>query len=257
MANPFGGSDEALTVNQSHANYGNLIYAIIPRSASKVVEVINAQQITNLTGAYDADGYWHPNTTTLTAVEFTPTGITCVSTKTVISGWFRDAGAALGDYASEAGFRNSATGVAYSRASISAAGDAASARTQDNSYVQGPTTGASAVTSNTTFAFAHGQDSAGPNQKSWKRVGGSNTAMTPTTATFGTGASNNFDKVGFRNTSRFRFQYLFVYNAYLSDQDIDSIIDSPGDVLTYGGSGQPSGKRLGGVPFATLNRGVW
>jgi len=57
--------------------------------------------------------------------------------------------------------------------------------------------------------------------------------MTPTTATFGTGASNNFDKVGFRNTSRFRFQYLFVYNAYLSDQDIDSIIDRPDLVLSY------------------------
>ena len=234
MANPFGGGDQTLSKNANHTNQANLVFAVIPRSASKVVEVINSLSNTGLTGAYDSDGYWHPNTTSRTTVEFDcGAGYTVTSSKTVISGWYYDSGTSSPDFASSAGIRNSVAGTPWCIVNIPTDGSTCISQSRDNNFLAGPTTPTTSVTSHTAFAFATAQNSSGPAQKGWKRVGGSNTTFTPTAVTFSTGVNDTFNKVGFRNSSRFRFGYLFVYNAALSDADINAIIDAPGSVLSY------------------------
>lgn len=240
MANPFGGSDETLTVNGQYSNAANLIYAVIPRSSSKFVEVVNASVINGLQGAYDADGYWYTGDNVRQSIEFTnPSGLRCGHTHTIISGWYRNSAAGNQDFEGRAGLRNS-TSSAISSASMLTDGSSAYSRAIDNSFHLGPA-GSITTTSNTVLAIAHKHNASGPEQRGWRRVGGSNTNLTTTTATLTTTSADLFDKVGARTASKWRFQYLFVYNVYLDDAVINDIMDTPANVITVGsGSTAPT-----------------
>jgi hypothetical protein len=238
MANPFGSNDEALSKNTNHANQANLLYAVIPRSSSKVVEVVNSGSITGLTGAYNSDGYWHPNTTTRTDVVFTiaapwPVG----NNHTVITGWYRDMGAGSPTFAGTSGVYRDAQ-AAYSISTINTDGISITVGVRDNAYQLGPT-GNMDNQGNTVFAVAHKNSTSGPVQSGYRRIGSTNTTFTSTALTMGTGTSDQVNRVGVKTASRFPFQYLFIYNTALSDADINSIIDSPGSVLSYSSSGKP------------------
>jgi hypothetical protein len=236
MANPFGSNDEALSVNDQNQYSQNLVYAVIPRSASKVVEVINGGSITNLTGAYNADGYWHPNTTTRTDVVFTIASPWAVGTNhTVITGWYRDMGAGSPTFAATSGAYRDAQ-AAYTISTVNTDGISITVGVRDNAYQLGPT-GNMDNQGNTVFAVAHKNSTSGPVQSGYRRVGSTNTTFTSTALTMGTGTSDQVNRVGVKTASRFPFQYLFIYDTALPDADINAIIDAPGSIiLSYGGN---------------------
>jgi len=240
MANPFGSNDEALSKNTNHANQANLIHAVIPRSAEKFVEVISASSITGLTGVYDADGFWHPNTTTRTDVQFTistpwPVG----NNHTVIAGWYRNTGAGAPTSAPNAGALKFG-GTPLTISTLTSDGTQLSAFARDNSSQQGPGSYVS-MSANGAFAVCHKNNTTGPVQSGYRRVGSTNTPLTDTALTLGTTSSHNVDRVGIKTASRYPFLYLFIYDAALSDEDINAIIVTPGDVLSYtAGGGKPA-----------------
>lgn len=232
MANPFGSNDETLTVNGQYSNAVNLIYAVIPRSATKFVEVVNGS-VLQTTGVYDSDGYWYTGDNVRKSIEFDNTaGLRCGNTHTIITGWYRDSTAGTQDFEGRGGLRNTASS-AGSFANMTVDGVTVQSRAVDNSFNTGPL-GSITTTSNTVLAMVHKHNSAGPEQRGWRRVGGSNTNLTTTTATLTTTTADLFNKVGCRTASKWRFQYLFVYNAYLEDSVINDIMDTPANVITVG-----------------------
>lgn len=252
MANLFGSADETLSKNTGHTNQANLIYAVIPRSTTKFVEVINGWTQTVTEGTYDADGFWYPGTTltgpTWTLSSTFPVG----NSHTVISLWYRDTGAGNGSNGIQAGMYNVGGGVAYSEHFMALDGTSGLAKAQDNSYNAGPTSARDA-SGKTHIGMAHSHDSTIPAQvgflRSWASNvwpnSGSNDNETSGSSTFGTTGNNLLDRLEMRTASKWRFRCMFIYNAALSTTDINAILDDPGAVLTYSPSFIPRRSLLG------------
>jgi len=244
MANPFGAADEALSKNTGHTNQANLLYAFIPRSTTKIVEVINALTINPAGGNYDADGFWRFNSTTRTENAFTITARGAGDITTVIVGVRYNAGGdvniGIGEFA---GFFQS--------------GDATNNRffgrfyryaRNANAFIK-DAGGSDASGLNTTLpdpgadTFALAVKHNGSNaQSAFSRHTATSTSIgtDSTTALSSDGGLNRF---GVWSGTKYAYQYIFAYNAYLSDADIEAIMDNPGSVIdvTGGGGG-------GGVP---------
>lgn len=238
MANPFGGSDESLSKNTGHANQANLVYAWIPRSSTKIVEVINAQTINPAGGNYDADGYWRFNSTTRTENAFAVSGESAGDARTVIVGArYNSAGdvnISIGEFAGL--FKSGEATVnrflirlyRYARnvnAFVVDNGGGSAAGLNGSLPDPGDDTFGAAVKHNGTNA-----------QSCLYRVGSTTTQIGSDTFTGLSDSDNGLNRVGVWSGTKYAYQYIFVYNAALSDADINAIIDNPGGVISTGGA---------------------
>jgi hypothetical protein len=254
MANIFGANDEALLVNSNHPNAGDLLYAIIPRSTTKFVEVVSGYSGTlGTAGAYDSDGYLTSTTTTRLLVEMSITSGPMRSgyAHTIITGWKRDMGQGAPAFTTTGGMRIS-TATAFSNANLAIDGTTGYSKVFDNASTSGPT-GSVSLTGLTQFAFAHSQDPVAPAQIGYIRVDQANTNLTPTTATLTTGTNDRFDKVGFRTGSRYRCAFVFVFDVVVDPSIIDYTIDDPTLLISMQGGGVDSVRVDRG---RTLGRGL-
>jgi hypothetical protein len=257
MANPFGGSDEALTKNTGHTNQANLLFAMIPRSTTKWREVVNGADVTVGAGNYDADGYWRNGSTALATVEYAMgTARAPQDAVTVIVGIkYRSAGGSTGGI--RAGLSNDAE--TFSRQCL--------IFDEYNRQFMGSIRPFSGSSSNLEAAWnAPSADVFGAAVKrNGSNAGNALYRVSTTTTQAGSdslGSAGDFataslNRVGVRVTDKYEFQYVLVYNVALSDADIAAIIDNPGAVISQVSAGHPTPKRLAGVPFARLNPGVW
>lgn len=240
MANPFGGSDEPLTKNTGHANQANLIFAWIPRTTTKIVEVVNAATITPAGGTYDSDGFWLFNSTTRTDQAFTiasplsPGNAFTIITAAKFNGG-GDVNVALGETVGL--FANGNTQPRfyvrldrYSRAVNAFIRDAAGADANGlNASLPDP--GA-----DTFSAFVTGTVGA---QSCAYRLGGSTTSIGTDTEGGISTSDASLDRIGVQCGTKWFHQYVFVYNAVLSAGDRNAIMDNPGAVISQAGGGKP------------------
>jgi hypothetical protein len=241
MANPFGSADEALSKNTGHANQANLVYAMIPRSVNKWREVINGADITpDASGNYDADGYWRSSNTTANFAQYTiGSPLDTGDPRTIVVG-IRHNGAGGGSSTQpHAGVWNNANFTSQGRFWVRFQHYSREYQTQ---LIDGS---GNAISALTTSQYNPGADdsavylrasSASTLQEAKYRVSGANTSMG--SATSGVPLDNDayLDRVGVRLTNKWAVQYLFVYNALLSEADINAIIDDPGSVISQGGA---------------------
>jgi hypothetical protein len=251
MANPFGGSDEALTVNAGHANAANLIYAFIPRTAAKWREVVNGTDI-DVSGAagesYDAaTGYWIPGTNTVfNAVTAAIAARNIDQPWTIILGCKRTAAADAGTASANLniGLYRNATGPttepvlnirlnsvfhAIAGQMVDAAGGTAFNVERYPVSVTGP------------YGVMLKGD--GTYQSGFVRVGGVKTHTFPTTdpdtnavALLNTSLSD-LDRIQINTANDWPFLYFLVYDSALSNAHGEAIIDSPGDVISIAVAG--------------------
>jgi hypothetical protein len=242
MANPFGGSDEALSKNTGHTNQANLIYAVVPRTTSKIHEVITNTDFSGVaTGTYDADGYWTPNSTTVGTYSKAISARAINADWTIIVGCKRVPAAGNGSSHSFVGLGQTAT----SAAAYGGDGIFIARLNSEFEAIQGSQfDGGSAGINQEIYPVSdvdgpYGIALAGRNstaeQKGWIRTPGGSTLHTFTPATTSLNGSINLNYLLFHTQNRWPLQYLFVYDSYLSDTDINAIIDSPGSVLSAAG----------------------
>jgi len=227
MSNWFGTSDEPLYVNFSHAKAANLLYAVIPRSTTKAVEVVSGAVVTMSGGAYDAEGYWSSGITTRGQCEYTIVSGPMSSgyEHTVITAWVRDMGQGTPSATCHGGMRIS-TGSAFSYCSLTTDGLTGWSRVMDNSTASGPANNIT-MTGRTYFAFCHANFPTNTSQYGHIRFGTTNQNATNTALTFTTGTTDRFDRVGCRTASRYRWAYTMVWNVALGDTEMDAIMDDP------------------------------
>jgi hypothetical protein len=239
MANPFGGSDQGLSKNTGHANQANLLFAMIPRSTTKWREVVNGADVTVGAGNYDADGYWRAGSSTRVDVGYTiGSPPTPAATLTVIAGLkYNSAGDVSVSYGHASGLYNSAE--TFSRFHVQSDRYGQESRGQIMNEVGAGTglAGSWYNPGNDVFGFAIKRS--GGNVNGLYRVGSTTTAAgsdtgVPTTSEW---ANATLNRVGVRAGTKWQHQYVFVYNAALSDADINAIIDDPGAVITQAASG--------------------
>lgn len=251
MANPFGGSDQTLSKNGSHPQQGSLVGAMIPRSASKIVEVISSTTITPTTGTYNADGYFFgaSGTNEAQTAVMSPS-LQSAGSVTVIVGLLYNSGGASSGLGQGFGLTSSG-----SVAEVRLYGDRYSRRVNVSHYDPNsiaPTMGNAFVSpSGDTFAAAYAT-SAGA-QKGFIRIGTTTTNTSPATSsdTLTGGADLNTFRITL--ATQYGFQYVFIYNAFLTTPQIEAIMDDPGSVLSQSGGGGGGGP----LKLAVLTRPVF
>jgi hypothetical protein len=244
MANPFGGSDETLSKNTGHTNQENLIYAVVPRTTSKIVEVIGGTNLSGVaTGTYDSDGFWTPNSTTVGAYS------KAISARAINQDWTIILGCKGVNDDVSIGSTHSYVGLCEVD-TVPTATDAYCILKLDNQFraisaVQWDTAAAGVnqqiypVSNNGPYGIVLAGRNSPAAQKAWIRSAGSNIhTYTPTTTSLS--GSRNMNYLLFHTQNRWPLQYLFVYDAYLSDADINAIIDDPGAVISSASGGKPA-----------------
>lgn len=248
MPNPFGGTISGK--NTSHTNQNNLVYALIPRSTSNVREIVGDTAAT-LSGAsmgsYDADGYlFGSSATSASYASVTVGGLGNSAAQTVIMGmkWVGAGNSGIvGGYLSRSAepyvlsgiypdeyanrtrmritdgtrdFNNGylALSSAYSAAAVTSTAGAQKARYLNDSALNGNGGIAGTIQS-------HGSD-----------------------GTF-TMTGGNMDSLTIQVASAWGIQYLLIYNAVLSDGDIQAIMANPGAVVNQTGTNLPHQLRRG------------
>ena len=254
MANPFGGSDQALSKNTGHTNQANLVYAMIPRSTTKWREVINGSDVTVAAGTYDADGYWYAGSSTRVDVGYTlGAELAPTATFTVITAaLYRSGGDVSESTGHIAGLWDASDSLPLFCVQMDRYARQARGRARD---VGGSTSGVDGSWYNPgsdTFAFAHKQTSASTSSALYRVASTTTAAGTGSAAGMNTTAA--LDRIGVRAGTKYAHQYVFVYNAVLSDADINAIIDDPGAVITQAASGidLASSATAGATASATL-----
>jgi hypothetical protein len=246
MANPFGGNDEALSANTGHAKYSNLKYALVPRSVSKWRDVLSSADLTPDVngGSYDADGYFFgPSSTTNSTItkSISSSYLTSGGAKTIIVGFNylgTPGGAAMNFY----GLYSSSQGHVINFIEFDTFDDRVRRRCVDYNFNDANSAFLGSVS---TGSFAVVQKTVDGAQKNYLRRSTTNTGVgTDGTVSLGTGANDNLDRLRVVTYSRIGVQYIFVYDATLTDGECDGIIDSPGGVISYSGGG-------GGIPKST------
>jgi hypothetical protein len=236
MANPFGGSDQALSKNAGHANQASLLFAMIPRSTTKWREVVNGADVTVGAGTYDADGYWYAGSSARVDVGYTiGAALAPTSAFTVICGnTYRSGGDVntadghiVGMWDNDASFAR--FHIQFDRYARQGRG-----RVSDINGTGDGLNGSWHNPGADVFGFA--MKSSGSASSALYRVGSTTTAA-GTGNPGGLDTSIILDRVGVRAGTKFSHQYVFVYNAALSDADINAIIDDPGAVITQAASG--------------------
>jgi hypothetical protein len=240
MANPFGGSDEPLSKNTGHTNQANLIFALVPRSTTKVREVINGVDVTPAGGSgnYDADGYLRSTSGTLLTADYTIASPRSAgqATTTIVGLRYNSGGTGSGS-AMIVGMVNSAdygtTGVSrhlirpyvYSRVLYPFVRDAAGIdATMSNADPGADTCG----------AWVKGSDAVPSYSSSARASGVGNTSLGSSTNPNLSTTDASLDRLSIRVTSKWACQFVFVYDTVLSDADIEAIIDNPAGVLNVG-----------------------
>jgi hypothetical protein len=238
MANPFSGTITGK--NTGHTNQANLLYALIPRSTSSVIEVINSGTASlsgNAFGSYDADGYLIGGSTSSvsTAIYTVPT-FDITSSFTIIAG-FKYLGSGAGG-----AIRAGITHASNPAIKLEITPDYANRRGRPD-FSDG---GAQFLPGYTTFGADHvgiaakstpGAQSSGYVEGSSSPPSGTYTSIGTDTDTFSTVASD-LTLLFFQGVSSWGWQYVFVYNDDLSDANIESIIEDPGSVLSFGGASE-------------------
>jgi hypothetical protein len=239
MANPFGGSDQALSKNTGHAKQENLLFAMVPRSTTKWREVINAADVTVGAGNYDADGYWRAGSSTRVDVGYTiGSPLAPNATLTVIAGLkYNSAGDVSVSYGHASGLYNDAE--TFSRFHVQCDRYGRDSRGQIMTSSGAGTNLSAAWFNPGADVFAFAVKRSGGSVNGLYRVGSTTTAAGSDT---GVQTTNPWDvtslnRVGVRAGTKWQHQYVFVYNAALSDSDINAIIDDPGAVITQTASG--------------------
>lgn len=254
MANPFGGSDEALALNTGHGSYGSLVLCIVPRTTTKFREVVNSADVTTgETGTYDADGFWFGASSTRVASIYTiPTPFAAGSAHTVIYGLKRT-GSSVTDAAYVGLYKDGGTTVrSLSSLGNSSPPDQIYPQIRDADFDSGLSSFSTVTSSTNAFGGTHAHNGSNA-QKFFTRFSSTNDATQSTSATtLDTDSSANLDRAGVYATSRWGFQYLFVYSAYLDDSVIEAIIDDPTTVVsaassdvTVGASGSAATSGIG------------
>lgn len=252
MANPFGGSDEALSKNSGHTNQANLIYAVVPRTATKFREVIVGNDITVSSGTYDSDGYYIAPSTTLAEYWHTIASRNINQPWTVILGIRRTATGADNGTVSDHmffGLRKSTANVFPWNPQITIRANKTYAAIAGQMLDH---TSAPALSNepyplyNVTTVYGVAVKGDGTNQSGFVRIAGTDRHFFPATystatdtgyatVALSTASASDLDRIYLGLASQWPFQYLFVYDAALSVANIRSIIDSPGDVLSMAG----------------------
>lgn len=238
MANPFGSADEALTKNNGHTNAANLIFAWIPRSTTKIVEVVNAATINPAGGNYDADGYWRFNSTTRTEFAFTISpgkspgnAFTVITSNRYNSGG--DVSVALGHVAGMFA-TGSTTPRFFLRMDRYARSVNAFIRDNAGNDCNGLNSSLPDPGNDTFGAAVKGTSGS---QKAIYRVSGASTTIGTDTSALISTSDASLDRIGVLAGTKYAHQYVFVYNAALSDADINAIIDNPGGVINVASGG--------------------
>lgn len=251
MANPFGGSNETLTKNASHANQANLIYAFVPRSSSVVAEAINATTDTPTNvGSYDADGYLiGSSSVSVGTITRAVSGCNLNSALTLIVGFKRvTSGSSLnciyGVYTGivEQSIYAAANGQFAPTTNDDTGGQWYSYQTPANAFI------GCATTSRPTAQRGRWRTNTASQTTGWA----AGQAVTVGNYNYGASAMGTFRAQW--NTD-WGFQYAFIYadngqgsnTGALSTADIDAIIADPGAVLTQGAapaSGVPKTNRF-------------
>jgi hypothetical protein len=247
MANPFGGSDQALSKNTGHANQANLLFAMVPRSTTKWREVINAADVTVGAGNYDADGYWRAGSSTRVDVGYTlGSPLAPNATLTIIAGVkYNSAGDVSVSYGHVAGLFDADNTFTRFHVQLDRYNRDARGQIMQNTGAGTNLAASWHSPGNDVFAFAVKRS--GGTVNGLYRVGSTTTAAGSDTGvpTDSTWASTDLDRVGVRAGTKWQHQYVFVYNVALSDAEIDAIIDDPGAVLTQTSSFMPRRTLLG------------
>jgi hypothetical protein len=246
VANPFSGTITGK--NTGHTNQANLVYAMIPRSTTVIKEIItdtNATLSGAAVGSYDADGYIFGSTaaSNSTAV-LTGLSLNVQNAITIIAGIYYTG--TNGDGVPTIGMDDAGASTRYIRFR------------QDGYQRRGY-----AETSEGSLIFQSGYTSYGNNHiglasrttagaQAAKYIDGTTSPPSGTLTTYTTGTdtktfgSGGLDRIVFQFTATWGLQYLLVYNASLSDADIETIIENPGNVLSYeaGSSGIPKSTKF-------------
>jgi hypothetical protein len=255
MANPFGSADETLTKNTGHTNQANLIFAMIPRAANKWREVVTAVDVTpGSSGSYDADGYWRASGTSFVDVLLT-IAKSAGNAFTVIASSRYNSGGGGGGNACRFGMLDVAGNSrfcirhdVYSRQASGQIRDGSGTSTGVESSYYDPGVD--------TFSFA-AKNNGSTAQAGLYRVSGTTTAAGTGNTAMST-SDNALTRLGAQTTNKWACQYVFVYDASLSDADIEAIIDSPGGVISQGGTANQVVKVERGRTLARgLGRGIF
>jgi hypothetical protein len=236
MANPFGGSDEALSVVPGHTNAANLVYAMVPRTANKWREVVNAADVTpTASGNYDADGFWRSANTTFNVAAYTiGSPLNTGTARTMICAVRYNSGGGGSGGNPHAGCWNAVNfataGRFYLRMDIYAQQYQGHIMDDVGSSAVGLTS-AQYNPGNTTSSIVIRGNSATPAQSAYHRVGSTNTSMGTETSSAIKQNDAYLDRVGCRTTNKWAVQFVFVYNAVLSDADVNAIMDNPAGVI--------------------------
>lgn len=237
MANPFGSTDQTLSKNTGHTNQANLVRALIPRSASKWVEVISGSLPTvPASGTYDSNGYFFGANGTRQLMTYTlPSSLNPSSTWTIIIGATYNSGGSLGTGSGVLhGLRDSVGGVAFFSLKLERYSRGVTCLHTDSNGVNSDINNASANPGNDVFS-ASISNQAGNQKGFYKASGGSLTSIGTGTSTLG--GSAVCDVFDLWYASLYGVQYAFLYDSYLSDANIESIMDDPGAVISYAASG--------------------
>jgi hypothetical protein len=241
MANPFSGTITGK--NTGHTNQANLLYAVIPRSTSSIVEVINSYTMSlagAAVGSYDSDGYLIGGDAGATTYIY-KTGVAAfdfTSSFTIIAGIKYLGGGSGGD--TYGGIYHASDGSKRILLHPDVFAQRGRPDVTDGSL--------QFLTAYSDFASAHtgmalkstaGAQSSGYITGASSPPSGTYTSIGTDNETFNFTA--DMTQLTFATTAAWGWQYLFVYNDDLSDADIEAIIENPGGVLSFsGGSTKPA-----------------
>lgn len=255
MANPFGGT---LEVNQDHTNYASLQAAQIPRSTSLVKEVVSDANasITGSLAAYDSDGYLSASGSSVTIESTISSSVSMAGPCTIIT-FCRRVGTSVNDSVFKA--TNSSAGYVqvghYHDAYVYRCGTNVTDGTNNwqpghnmNYGDSNPRYLAIAVVNDPGASGGTRQRGRWRENTSLNASGGITATSSQSESTANLVTNNNNGQLNtvqaYFNTD-VMWQGTFVYNAALSDGDIDAIFADPGAVVSQTGGGG------GGVPKST------
>jgi hypothetical protein len=249
MANPFGSADETLSKNGGHVNQANLIFALIPRAANKMVEVINAATVTpSASGSYDVDGYWRSANTALSTADYTIASARSAGQDQTLIALVRynSGGGGSTPSAQVLGMFNDATGGGGGPSRYFCRQDVYSRSLEP--FIRDGSSNAAGLTAtdpgaDTSGIGIKGGDSV-PAYSALIRHSGTTTVAAGSSTNANVSASDaTLNRLVIRTTNKWACQAVFVYDAILSDAHIEAIIDDPGAVISYAAAG--------GVPKTT------
>lgn len=241
MANPFGGTITGK--NNSHGSAAALKYVFIPRSTTVVKEIITDVTATisgpGSISAYDSEGYLAPANTSKVFIEADVTALSHATSKTLIVGYKHTAQSGIADCIfnirnTSASYVNIAVQVdAYMSRCAGIVSDGSNdwAGTWGNDYADSDVYVAIAVRNQAGTQTTRFRASTSLNSDGGITATSNDGTLSGTVTTNNNNGQLNRLNVDFLSDTR--WQYLMVYEEYLSNGQVDAILADPGDVLSY------------------------